>query len=156
MQPYPPDYIELKIPAKTDYLEMIRLTVSGIANRMQFSYDEIEYIKMAVSEACTNVVQPAYLDKEIGAITIEFGLFSDRLEIMIDDQGERKQRMGPYNPSHPIDALPESWLGIYVMHSVMDAVEMSYNHGMTVLLTKHLQREWGENDERTHSIYPEN
>ncbi|MBG9579604.1 serine/threonine protein kinase, partial [Bacillus thuringiensis] len=39
MQPYPPDYIELKIPAKTDYLGMIRLTVSGIANRMQFSYD---------------------------------------------------------------------------------------------------------------------
>lgn len=162
MQTYPPDYIELKIPAKTDYLGMIRLTLSGIANRMQFSYDEIEDIKMAVSEACTNVVQHAYLDKENGDITIGFGLFSDRLEIMIDDHGERfnfrerKQGMAPYNPSHPIDALPESGLGIYVMHSVMDAVEISYNHGMTVLLTKHLQREWGEKDERTNSIYPEN
>ncbi|PES10178.1 anti-sigma B factor RsbW [Bacillus thuringiensis] len=162
MQPCPPDYIELKIPAKTDYLGMIRLTVSGITNYMQFSYDEIEDIKIAVSEACTNVVQHAYLDKETGDITIGFGLFSDRLEIMIADQGERfdfekrKQGMGPYNPSHPIDALPESGLGMYVMHSVMDTVEISYNHGMTVLLIKHLQREWGERDERTHSIYPEN
>ena len=54
------DYIEMKIPAKPDYLGVIRLTLSGIANRMGYTYEEIEDIKIALSEACTNAVQHAY------------------------------------------------------------------------------------------------
>ncbi|MCY8471546.1 anti-sigma B factor RsbW, partial [Bacillus haynesii] len=35
---------------------MIRLTLSGIASKMGYSYDDIEDLKIAVSEACTNAV----------------------------------------------------------------------------------------------------
>ena len=48
------DYIEIKIPAKPDYLGVIRLTLSGIASRMGYTYEVIEDIKIALSEACTN------------------------------------------------------------------------------------------------------
>jgi len=50
------DYIEMKIPAKPDYVGVIRLTLSGIASRMGFTYEEIEDIKIAISEATTNAV----------------------------------------------------------------------------------------------------
>ena len=54
------DYIEMKIPAKPEYVGVIRLTLSGIASRMGFTYDLIEDLKIAASEAITNAVQHAY------------------------------------------------------------------------------------------------
>ena len=60
----PLDVIELKIPAKADYVGVVRLLVSGLANRMGFAYDDIEDVKVAVAEACTNVVTHARLETE--------------------------------------------------------------------------------------------
>lgn len=54
------DLIEMKIPAKPEYVGIIRLTLSGVASRMGYVYEEIEDLKIAVSEACTNAVQHAY------------------------------------------------------------------------------------------------
>lgn len=84
-QPY--DIVEMKIPAKPDYVAIARLTLSGIANRMGFSYDDIEDMKIAISEACTNAVQHAYKE-EIGEITVAFGLYEEYLEIVVADKGE--------------------------------------------------------------------
>ncbi|MGV3487465.1 MAG: anti-sigma B factor RsbW, partial [Tuberibacillus sp.] len=42
------DTINLTIPAKPDYIGVVRLTISGIASRMGFLYDDIEDIKVAV------------------------------------------------------------------------------------------------------------
>lgn len=84
-QPY--DYIEMKIPAKPEYVGVIRLTASGIAGRMGFSYDEIEDLKIAVSEACTNAAQHAYKSQEKGEVSIGYSLYKDRLEIIVADRG---------------------------------------------------------------------
>lgn len=62
----PFDYIEVKIPAKPEFVGVIRLTLSGIASRMGFAYEEIEDLKIATSEACTNAVQHAYKQNEQG------------------------------------------------------------------------------------------
>jgi serine/threonine-protein kinase RsbW len=48
--------IELVIPARAEYVAVVRLTVAGVAGRMAFSYDDTEDIKIAVSEACTVAV----------------------------------------------------------------------------------------------------
>jgi len=39
------------------YVSSVRLTASGIANRLQFDIDEIEDIKTAVSEACVYIIK---------------------------------------------------------------------------------------------------
>lgn len=58
------DYVEMKIPAKAEYVGVIRLTLSGIASRMGFTYELIEDLKIATSEAVTNAVQHAYKANE--------------------------------------------------------------------------------------------
>lgn len=60
------DYIEMKVPAQPEYVGIIRLTLSGVASRMGYTYDEIEDLKIAVSEACTNAVQHAYKEDKMG------------------------------------------------------------------------------------------
>ena len=82
------DFVEMRIPAKAEYVGVVRLTVSGIASRMGFSYDEIEDLKIAISEAITNTVEHAYNDKVIGEVNIGFGIYDNRLEIMVSDHGE--------------------------------------------------------------------
>ncbi|CAM4185491.1 serine/threonine protein kinase [Bacillus manliponensis] len=152
------DCIEMKVPAKSDYVAIVRLTVAGVANRMGFSYDDIEDMKIAVSEACTNVVQHAYKEST-GEITIAFGLYANRLEIMIVDNGvsfdfeSLKDKMGPYDMNEEVERLPEGGLGIYLINTLMDEVKMNHNHGMVVFMTKHIQREQGENDGNTISTY---
>src|SRR5699024_10043379 len=45
------DFMEMKVPAKADYVGVIRLSISGVASRMGFSYEAIEDLKVAISEA---------------------------------------------------------------------------------------------------------
>src|SRR5690625_1753490 len=95
------DFIEMRFPAKAEYVGVVRLSISGIASRMGFSYDDIEDLKIAMSEAVSNVVAHAYNDE--GEVTIGFGVYEDRLEVMVADRGgsfdlqEIKDEIGPYD-----------------------------------------------------------
>ncbi len=55
---------------------------------MGYTYDDIEDLKIAVSEACTNAVQHAYKDENKGEVSVRFGVFEDRLEVIVADQGD--------------------------------------------------------------------
>lgn len=137
------DYVEIKIPARADYVGVVRLTVSGIANRMGFDYEAIEDLKIAVSEAITNAVCYAYLGE--GEITIGFGIYDDRLEVMVLDHGnsfnfnEIKNDLGPFRPSDSIDELREGGFGLFLIQALMDNVEINNDQGVTVFMTKYLE-----------------
>ncbi len=45
--------INLMIPKKSEYMSTIRLTTSALSNLKGFNVDEIEDIKVIISEACT-------------------------------------------------------------------------------------------------------
>src|SRR5699024_282851 len=111
MEPF--DFIELKIPAKAEYVGVLRLSMSGIASRMGFSYEAIEDLKVALSEAATNVVAHAYEKKEKGERTLGFGIYEDRLEVMVSDQGdsfsfeEIKDRIGPFSRLEELKPIAE-------------------------------------------------
>ena len=46
--------VELRIPRKAEWVAVARLAVAAVANRLRFSIEEIEDVKLAVAEACTN------------------------------------------------------------------------------------------------------
>lgn len=150
------DFIEMKIPAKPEYVGVIRLTASGIASRMGFSYEDIEDIKVALSEATTNAIHHAYKDSEKGEITIGFGIHEDRLEMMVADRGKSfdaekvREQAGPYNKALPTDELPESGLGLFLIETLMDKLEINDNAGVIVIMTKFIERE--EVDDSAHTI----
>ncbi len=141
------DFIQVKVPAKPEYVGVIRLTISGIASRMGFSYEDIEDLKVAVSEATTNVVSHAYEQKETGELSLGFGVYEDRLEIMVSDQGESfdfeevKSRIGPVSEREeisPIAEIREGGFGLYLINILMDKVQINNKYGVIVLMTKYL------------------
>ena len=55
---------ELRIPSQTDNLEMIRDFVSKVSAKVGFGEDDVDKIRIAVDEACTNVIKHAYEREE--------------------------------------------------------------------------------------------
>jgi serine/threonine-protein kinase RsbW len=141
------DYIEMKIPAKPEYVGVIRLTLSGITSRMGYTYEEIEDIKIAVSEACTNSIQHAYADEEGGEVIVGFGIYADKLEIMVADSGvsfnfiQTRNELGPYTDSSTVEQLSEGGLGLYLIETLMDEVRVLNHSGVTVFMAKYLSGE---------------
>lgn len=144
------DYIEIKVPAKPQYVGVARLAISGLASRIGFTYDEIEDLKIAASEAVTNAVQHAYDDEKTGEVILGCALYADRLEIVVTDHGqsfnfeETKKKVGPYQDWNEEAPLREGGLGLYLMETLMDEVKVDHGEGVIVFMTKYLGRERGE------------
>jgi serine/threonine-protein kinase RsbW len=155
------DYIEVKMPAKPEYVGVIRLTLSGIASRIGFAYEEIEDLKIAVSEACTNAAQHAYNENAGGETIVGFGIYENKLEIMVSDSGESfnfektRSKLGPYSQATTTDQLVEGGLGLYLMETLMDEVHVFDQSGVTVFMVKYLSGERAGHD-TTISSYEEN
>ncbi len=90
VNPLKPETIELKLPAKDEYMNVVRLSIAGIGERMNFSVDDIEDIKVAVGEACINSIRHGYQEKasEENLIHIRFLIHPKKLEIVIKDNGK--------------------------------------------------------------------
>lgn len=145
MKEQPLDLVNLTIPAKPDYVAIARLAVSGIANRMGFSYDDIEDLKLAVSEACTNAVDHAYSGGD-GEIELSCNIFDNRLEIEVVDQGhsfdvsEVESRTGPIQFEATMNSVRERGLGLYLMRTLMDHVDIEGDGGVVVRMTKYIRK----------------
>jgi serine/threonine-protein kinase RsbW len=46
------DVVELRLPAESAYLSVLRTATAGLAARLDFTLDEIEDLRIAVDEAC--------------------------------------------------------------------------------------------------------
>lgn len=144
----PYDFIEMKIPSKPEYIGVIRLTVSGIASRMGFSYEDIDDLKVALSEAITNAVNHAYKDGNTGEVTIGFSVYKDRLEVRVSDSGmsfdskDITYQTEPYNESSAIEDMREGGLGLFLIEALMDDVSINNKTGgVEIAMTKHLIRD---------------
>ncbi len=73
------DVVRLSLPLKPEYAGTARLTVSGIASRMGFDYEEIEDIKVAVSEIISKYITERRSSAE--ELSIDFTCYEDLLLI---------------------------------------------------------------------------
>ena len=115
---------------------------------LSISYEDIEDLKIVVSEACTNVVQHAYNeDEEPGDIKIGFVIYENRLEIMVVDHGhscnfdEIRKGIGRYEKGQEIQLMREGGLGLYLIETLMDEVIIHQDQGVTILMTKFVHGE---------------
>jgi len=151
------DTILFTIPAKPDYIGVVRLTISGIASRMGFSFDDIEDIKVAVSEAITNAVQHAYpKEDDKGQVQIKIRVFLDRIDIEVADNGQSfdindTHKLNSLDPTKSFEQLTEGGLGLYLIDALMDNVSITSDTGVVVHMSKFLNK--GEVGQNAGKIY---
>jgi anti-sigma regulatory factor (Ser/Thr protein kinase) len=78
--------VRLSLPARPDSLGVIRHVLGAFAEALRLPPDLVEDIRLAVTEAATNVVRHAY-DGDEGPIDVVVRPSRNRLEIVISDRG---------------------------------------------------------------------
>jgi serine/threonine-protein kinase RsbW len=133
------DALTMTIPAKPEYVGVVRLAASGILSRMQFTAEEIEDVKVALSEACTNAIQYAYptAAKKSAAVTITLEPKRKAIQITVADTGKGFDTKNP--PSRKLhDNDIHMGLGLVFIKNLMDDVVVSSRKGKgtTIVMTK--------------------
>jgi serine/threonine-protein kinase RsbW len=59
--------VELRLPADGAYVSVLRTAASGLAARLDFTIDDIEDVRMAVSEACALALPEADEESDLVA-----------------------------------------------------------------------------------------
>ena len=62
--------VRLTLPARPENVAVIRHVLGAFAEALQLPADLVEDMRLAVTEACTNVVRHAYHDGEPGPIDV--------------------------------------------------------------------------------------
>lgn len=139
--------IHLQIPAHADYIDMVRICLYGIASKLQFPFEDIEDMKVAVSEACNNAVLYGFQEDENAMIDISYEFADDALTIKVKNNGpefmysEAVGKAAPL-PDTEVNDLRIGGLGIYLMQALMDDVVVHTSAGATeIAMTKYLAAE---------------
>lgn len=115
----------LKFPGQSDNLEIIRETISKIAEKAGFDEDNINMIELAVDEACANVVKHAFQKDHTQPIDLDIIVDAKKFTIVVSDKGKgfdiskmKKPDMKDYLTNRRVGGL-----GIHIIHTLMDEVE---------------------------------
>ena len=127
--------VRLMIPAKAEYITLVRLALSGISRLRPLSEEVLGDLKLAVTEACTNSVRHGYENGE-GTVEILYELQPDRLVVEVSDDGPGFDPSGD-RPTE--ESLAEGGLGIAIIKAVSDefeAGERTAGHGSKLRFAK--------------------
>jgi serine/threonine-protein kinase RsbW len=130
------DVISIKLPSKAEYVSIARLAASVISNTVGFDIEDIDDIKVAVGEACNNAVLHGKSEEEV--YEIAFKLSDEKIHIEVKDNGIGFDEEKYEEPD--LENLKGNGLGIYIMKSLMDEVDIIANNkeGTVLKLVKYL------------------
>lgn len=111
-----------RFPARYDHLRAISAFVSDAIKDSPFDDRQRYAVDLAVSEACSNVIDHAYGGEDRGDIRILLDLNESGLKITIQDDGE------PFDPAcvaepdltSPLETRCERGLGLFLIRELMD------------------------------------
>jgi len=113
------DTVELKIPARAEWVAVARLAVAAVASRLRFSVDEIEDIKLAVAEACTNCIQHG---SDGDRIEITSEITADEVRVSVRDRSVGHKLESVDNDAGFAEGRRTEELGVFLIRALMDEV----------------------------------
>src|SRR5205823_8782111 len=78
--------LEITLPARAENVAVVRHAVGGLGEVLEVDDQTLSDIKLAVTEACTNVVVHAYPDAE-GPMGLRASIDGRRLSLVVVDRG---------------------------------------------------------------------
>ncbi|HEX8550755.1 MAG TPA: ATP-binding protein [Abditibacteriaceae bacterium] len=123
----PLDVRQLHLPGTPDSLPPIRELVVESAESCGFDAQDVAKIEMAVGEACSNIIEHAYLTQPLRLeIEVQVHTFANRLEVTVIDFSTINFPVDEM-PGVPlddyIDAQRRRGLGLYIIRNFVDHVE---------------------------------
>lgn len=113
-----------KIHAATENLSEVREFVSRHASDHGFTKENVSDIRLAVDEACTNIIKHAYNYDKTKVVTIELEFEDNRLVVVLTDYGVgfNPDRYKKPNLPEQIKKKKRGGMGVHLMRNLMDKV----------------------------------
>ena len=112
-----PGEVRLTLPARPENVPVIRHVLGAFAEALRLPKPVVEDARLAVTEACTNVVRHAYGHGRTGAVEVMMWPDGDRLHVSVTDHG---RGIGP----SPDTRGPG--LGLPLIAAITDTLEIDH------------------------------
>jgi serine/threonine-protein kinase RsbW len=111
--------LELKLPARAENVAVVRHAFGGFAEALSVDEQTLADIKLAITEACTNVVIHAYDDDQDGSLEVDASIDRRRLTVVIRDRGRGIV---------PRPDSPGLGLGLPLIATLAETLELGRDH----------------------------
>ena len=114
-----PEQVEIRIPRRAEFVRVARMAACAVAAQLDFTYDVMKDVELAVGEACANAVEHV-ADETCNEILIRFHIADDSLTMEIIDKGEGfdPEQAGKADWDEP------GGLGLIVIRELMDEMHV--------------------------------
>lgn len=110
--------MQLALPARAENIAIVRHAIGALGDVHALGAQTLSDIRLAVTEACTNVVVHAYPDGGGGPMEVLVTLAGDELRVVVRDEG---RGLGPRPES------PGLGLGLPLIASLAESVELGHD-----------------------------
>src|ERR1700754_257466 len=86
MEPVITTDVKLTLPARPENVSVIRHVLGAFAEALRLSDDLVEDLRLAVTEACTNVVRHAYPPELPGPVEISIRPMDEQVSVIVSDR----------------------------------------------------------------------
>lgn len=107
--------VRLAIPARSAYVGVVRLGLAFLARRAGLDEEKIDDLKIAVSEACANVVLGAEDDPEAASSSVEVSWTESEDSIVIEVSG-----IGLDEPAEDDNPMSRRAMSMALLRSLVD------------------------------------
>jgi len=126
--------LKMEFTSVPDNVALARVTVASMAAQSDLTLNDLEEVKVAVSEAVSNAIIHGYETSPDGQINLEINRYEEFLEIVVQDEGKGiedvQQAMEPTYSSDP----ERMGLGFVFMQSFMDGLDVKSEPGRGTLV----------------------
>jgi anti-sigma regulatory factor (Ser/Thr protein kinase) len=105
----------LALPARAENIAIVRHAFGALGEAYEVGEQTLADLRLAVTEACTNVVVHAYPDGREGPLQVQATIVGQHLTVIVRDEGEG---IGPRPDS------PGLGLGLPLIASLADTVQL--------------------------------
>jgi len=130
--------------AELEQLSVFRDFISDCCNRNEVPNETVFELKLAVDEACTNIITHGYKGMDPGSIILSFRIESNRILVQITDFGHVFEPAEAPKPDveAALEDRPLGGLGLYLIYKTMDNIDyQSSEDGNTLTFTKYINQE---------------
>jgi serine/threonine-protein kinase RsbW len=86
------DEVRLSVPATPEFLRLARVTATGLASRLGFTYDQVEDLRLAIDELCFALIGSK---GKVGTVALHYVVAPDGLEVVGTGHFEDDTSSGP-------------------------------------------------------------
>lgn len=132
------DQLKFIVPGKPEYVGTVRIAIAQVAGHAGFDIEAIDDIKVAISEACTNIVRHSHQEEDF-VYDVILDLEETKLTITVEDSGAGFVMEDYIEPSP--GETNGNGLGIFIIKALMDEVDIcsQLGQGTHISMTKYRQ-----------------